>query len=403
MVSRQIPTLPGMRDSDSTSYRRISNAADAVGACFGKRGYELIDTPLLEETELFVRKSGGELTSRLYSFTDPGGNKVSLRPEFTSSVIRFFVQEQSSLPVPARLQYRGPVFRYESGAVEGYRQFTQVGVELVGAGGVDADAEVISLAWEGLDRAGLERRQVRVGHLGVLRSILDSHGLSESAKQFVISNIQALKSGSEALPELRAKAERVGLLRTDPDHAGDTAASDGSGRASQVLMENVLRESMPAPVGRRTTERIVARLLRKIHRADDPSRFEDALELAAQLVRIDGPPEEVVDKARRVSAERGVESETFDELDSLVGRLDAGGIPRKQLVIDLGLARGLGYYTGVIFEIVLPGDDRDVSLGGGGRYDDLVRALGGDEDTPAMGFAYNLEQVVEVAYSEQGT
>ena len=174
MVSRQIPTLPGMRDSDSSSHGRILDAAQAVSACFTGRGYELIDTPLLEETELFVRKSGGELTSRLYSFTDPGGNRVSLRPEFTSSVIRFFVQEQASLSVPARLQYSGPVFRYESGAGEGYRQFTQVGVELVGAGGVDADAEIISLAWEGLDRAGLDSRLIRIGHLGVLRGILDS-------------------------------------------------------------------------------------------------------------------------------------------------------------------------------------------------------------------------------------
>ena len=304
MVSRRIPMLPGMRDSDSASYRRISDAADAVSACFSKRGYELIDTPLLEETELFVRKSGGELTSRLYSFTDPGGNKVSLRPEFTSSVIRFFVQEQAWLSVPARLQYRGPVFRYESGVVEGFRQFTQVGVELVGAGGVNADAEVISLAWEGLRRAGLERHLVRIGHLGVLRSILESRGLSEPARRFIVSNIQALKSGSEALRDLRAKAERVGLLKTGPDHAGAAEAIDGSGQASQMLMEDVLRESMPPPVGRRTTEQIVARLLRKIHRADDPNRFEDALELAAQLVGIEGPPEEVVDKARRVSKAR---------------------------------------------------------------------------------------------------
>ena len=72
-----------MRDSDPSTHGRILDAAKAVSACFASAGYEMIDTPLLEETELFVRKSGGELTSRLYSFTDPGGNRVSLRPEFT--------------------------------------------------------------------------------------------------------------------------------------------------------------------------------------------------------------------------------------------------------------------------------------------------------------------------------
>ena len=391
-----------MRDSDPPTYGRILDAAKAVSACFASAGYEMIDTPLLEETELFVRKSGGELTSRLYSFTDPGGNRVSLRPEFTSSVIRFFVQQQASLSVPARLQYSGPVFRYEPGSGEGFRQFTQVGVELVGAGGVDADAEIISLAWEGLDQAGLEHRLVRIGHLGVLRSVLDSHGLSEPASQFIISNIQALKSGGEGFPDLMAKAERAGLLGTSLDYAGDAGAHEGDQQASQTLIEDVLRESMPAPVGRRTTEQIVARLLRKLHQTDDLSSFEDALDLAAQLVRIEGPPAKVVDEARRMSARRGVETDTFDELGSLVGLIEAGGVPQAQVVLDLGLARGLGYYTGVIFEVVHLGDNGDTSLGGGGRYDDLVRALGGDEDTPAMGFAYNLEQVVEVMHSGQG-
>jgi len=402
VVSRKIPILSGMRDFDPAAHGRIFDAAKTVSTCFASAGYDMIDTPLLEETELFVRKSGGELTSRLYSFTDPGGNRVSLRPEFTSSVIRFFVQQQASLSVPARLQYSGPVFRYEPGAGEGFRQFTQVGVELVGPGGVDADAEIISLAWEGLDRAGLERRLVRIGHLGVLRNVLDSHDLSEPASQFIISNIQVLKSGGEGIPDLMAKAERVGLLGASLGRTGDAEADDGDQHASQTLIEDVLRESMPAPVGRRTTEQIVARLLRKLHETDAPRNFEDALQLAAQLVRIDGPPAEVVDKARRMSAQRGVKTDAFDELGSLVGLLETGGVPQAQVVLDLGLARGLGYYTGVIFEMVHHWDGRDASLGGGGRYDELVRALGGGADTPAMGFAYNLDQVVESAHSGQG-
>ena len=65
------------------------------------------------------------------------------------------------------------------------------------------------------------------------------------------------------------------------------------------------------------------------------------------------------------------------------------------LTLDLGLARGISYYTGVIFELILA-SVKQVSLGGGGRYDGLVKALGGDEDAPAMGFAYNLSMLVNV-------
>ena len=80
----------------------------------------------------------------------------------------------------------------------------------------------------------------------------------------------------------------------------------------------------------------------------------------------------------------------LDELQALCDALSARGIDRSRMVVDLGLARGISYYTGVIFELTLDG----AYLGGGGRYDGLVRALGG-EDMPALGFAFALDQLVD--------
>ena len=396
--SRRIPRLPGMRDAGARDLQRISNAVDAVGDCFRDKGYERIDTPLLEETELFVRKSGGELTSKLYSFTDPAGTRVSLRPEFTSSVIRYFVQERGSLSLPARLQYGGPVFRYDSSEVAGYRQFTQAGAELVGAGGVEADAEILILALEGLARIGLKGHSLRIGHLKVLKGVLDSRGLSESATQFIIGNASALKAGSEDASSLRAKAERVGLLSAGPERADGVAVSGQSGKASRALMEDVLEESMPTPIGRRTTQQIVARLLRKTYQVDDPATFEDAVGLATELARVEGSPEHVLEEARRVADKWGVSGDPMEGLDSLA-RLLERDIPSTQLTFDMGIARGFGYYTGIIFEMTLPGPNGPISLGSGGRYDVLVRALGGSEDVPALGFAYHVDRAVDAADS----
>ena len=92
LARRRINRLPGVRDVTGSDYHRLTRATDTLRVHLSDAGYQVIDTPLLEETELFIRKSGGALTGRLYTFTDPGGNKVSLRPEFTSSVIRYFIQ-----------------------------------------------------------------------------------------------------------------------------------------------------------------------------------------------------------------------------------------------------------------------------------------------------------------------
>lgn len=399
MRRQQVHRLPGMRDLTERAYTRTARAMEALRGFLGAHGYSVLDTPLLEETELFIRKSGGELTSRLYTFTDPGGHKVSLRPEFTSSVIRYFIQERESISLPARWQYGGPVFRYEPGDNGSYRQFNQVGAELVGAAGTEADAEILYLAWMGLQQLGLRGFRLHLAHLGVVHSLLDSYGLSEAARHFVIGNIQAFKSGSTDVASLRRRAERLGLLRAGPELDSGDAVRTMDRAGAEELVQGVLREVMPGHVGRRTPEEIVARLLRKVREANDPERLEEALALVSELARVQGQPAEAIGAARGIAAARGARASAFDELDRLLEALAARGVDEAHLVMDFGLARGLSYYTGAIFELMLASPGGAVPLGGGGRYDSLVRALGNEDDVPALGFAYNLDQVVEALAS----
>ena len=137
----------------------------------------------------------------------------------------------------------------------------------------------------------------------------------------------------------------------------------------------------------------MARLLRKVRVADDPGVFEEALTLISLLAQLEGPPQFVLDEARSVALERGMKSGSFDELDKLVNGLVSRGVPEDDLTLDLGLARGIAYYTGVIFELYAS-STIEASLGGGGRYDSLVKALGSEEDAPALGFAYNMDEVL---------
>ena len=192
--------LPGMRDLSASDYQELRSAADILGGHFTSRGYDQIDTPMLEETDLFVRKSGGALTGWLCTFTDSRGRRVSLRPEFTSSVIRHFIDEGESVTLPARWQYSGPVFRYDTDDGGDVRQFHQVGAELIGAAGADGDAEVIRLALAALDEVGLSKSKVQVGHIGVLHDLLAGQGLSKAAVGYVISNVEGIKAGQTTQP-----------------------------------------------------------------------------------------------------------------------------------------------------------------------------------------------------------
>ena len=394
MRSSQVKRLAHMRDATGEYLRRLAGSAEGLRRYVRGRGYEEIDTPLLEETELFVRKSGGELIGRLYTFTDPGGHRVSLRPEFTSSVIRHYIQVGEKRALPLRWQYDGPVFRYGPVGESALRQFTQSGAELIGAGGVEADAEVISIARGGLETIGLGDANVRIGHLGVLRELLSGFELSEPAKLFVVGNVHALKYGDTDVPTLMEQATMVGLLKGGGGPTTDHGTVDiGEGSTSRFI-EEVLSGTMSSPVGRREPQQIVRRLLRKAHESNSRESLRGGLEAIRELSRIEGSPATMLARARGIARSHGLRSSALDELGDLFERLREGDGEGSGLVLDLGLARGIGYYTGVIFEMYHQGPSATTTLGGGGRYDGLVKSLGGP-DVPALGFAYTLEEIVD--------
>ena len=382
-----------MRDMTGDAYARVQRVADDLAGHLRAQGYEPVDTPLLEATELFVRKSGGELTSRMYTFVDPGGRRVSLRPEFTSSVIRHFVQEGGTAGRPVRWQYQGPVFRYEREMNGGYRQSMQVGAELIGASGPEADAEVLSLAWEGLDSVGIEDRRLRVGHVGLLLEIVRGCGLSETAAMFIIRNAPELKRGDVDAAGLALRARDAGLLGATPDVPdGDDLTSDGN-RSAREYVRGVLAGAAPSPLGRRRPEQIVDRLMRKVAEADSESSFLDAASLVAEIVSQRSSPSDALEAVRLTVSRSAGGGPILEQLETLFDVLTRRGVDESRTVFDPGLVRELSYYTGVIFEIVGPSD---TPLCGGGRYDDLIKALGGD-DTPALGFAYTVESLVQGA------
>ena len=147
-------------------------------------------------------------------------------------------------------------------------------------------------------------------------------------------------------------------------------------------------------MGQRTPEEIASRLLRKMRRAHDPAVFEAALEMVNELARVEGPPGPALESLREAAGGAAVRCGAFGDLSRLLAALAERGVPEDALSLDVGLARGIAYYTGAIFEMYA-GPDGGPSLGGGGRYDGLVRALGGAGDVPAMGFAYNMESLLQ--------
>jgi histidyl-tRNA synthetase len=378
----------GMRDILSQEKKLQGHVQAVLENLLHTWGYAPLDVPILEHRDLYLRKMGEELVGKLYEFTF-GGRDLALRPEWTASVLRAYVATMQEHPLPLRLCYSGPVFRYQRPQRLTYRQFTQVGVELIGGTPPRADAEVLALACEGLHQVGVTDYKVQIGHIGIIRETLAQLAITERTQGLLTWNLERMRTRGQE--EVR---EKLHTLMGDPPI--DPALLEGldDEQATALLLRLFQTMGINLSFGTRPPESIVRRLVRKLRRDDPQTRVEQALDLLWQLGQIGGTPNEAIQQAAELLENTGVQVPALAELRAVLALLEAHGIPGERIQVDFGMGRGLHYYTGMIFEIR---DTSAMQICGGGRYDDLIQVLGGSQSVPAVGFSYGLERLVSAS------
>lgn len=375
---------------------------------FERFGYQGMQTPIIEPLELFLRKSGDEVVARMYSFSH-WNRRLCLRPEVTASIIRAYVDQLQNHSLPLRVHYGGPIFRYERPSRGRSRQFTVVGLELIGAAGAAADAEVLHLACAGLESVGLTRYRLVVGHIGVVLQLLSQLGMSDHAQGLVLDQMEPMARGRVDIEGAIARVVDLlggGAVRTNGLSTAlpETLASLPPEQATAIAADILGRASLPVEGGARQPRDIIQRLLAKARRPDPTEQVRAAFDFVAALHAAAGPPAQFRAQLRPLLEQRGLSTTPVEEVASALDLLRAHAEPAREveIIVDLSLARGLRYYTGLVFEIYVDGPDGPMQLCGGGRYDDLARALGSRDLVPACGFQMGLERL-NLALPNQGS
>ncbi|MBV8591818.1 MAG: histidine--tRNA ligase [Acetobacteraceae bacterium] len=164
----------GTRDLIGDEQRRHAHVIETARAVAAVYGFDEWTTPVFEDTRVFTRTLGETsdvVTKEMYTFTDRGGDSVTLRPENTAGICRALVSNGLTQNLPQKVFYAGPMFRYERPQKGRYRQFHQIGVELIGPAEPLADAEVIACGWEILQALGIaEETVLEINTLGDMES-----------------------------------------------------------------------------------------------------------------------------------------------------------------------------------------------------------------------------------------
>ena len=303
----------GTHDLLGEDARRHRHVADTARTVAERYGYGEIATPIFEFTEVFKRTLGETsdvVTKEMYTFSDRGGEQITLRPENTAGVARAVITGGLAQDLPLRFFYAGPMFRYERPQKGRLRQFHQIGVELIGAPEPQADVEVIALGADTLDR------------LGVLASTvleLNTLGDRESRKAYRVVLVDYLEAHKDRLSrDSLARLERNPMRILDSKDEGDRAVV-----ADAPLLHDHLNEAS----------------------RDFFARVQEGLARLGVATRLS---------------------------------------PR--------LVRGLDYYTHTAFEFTTTALGAQGAVVAGGRYDGLMREMGGP-DVPGVGWAGGIERL----------
>ncbi|MFZ2471776.1 MAG: histidine--tRNA ligase [Methanothrix sp.] len=345
----------GTRDFLPEETEKRSRAKKAMQDVLERWGYQEVATPTFEHLELFTIKSGASVLEEIYSFTDKGGRALALRPELTAPVMRMYVSEMQNSPKPQRLWYFGNCFRYERPQRGRFREFWQIGAELIGGARPDSEAEAIALADGMLKSVGVAG-DIHVGYLGLIRSILENIGAEHR------SSVMRMIDKKER-SALAALLEEIGQ-----SHLGLLELIDLKGQAALDRAAEIVRELGPvAPAG------------------------EAAPACAPAGAATSSAGRGSARQGRAVSAQLRLE-----EFQETVDLLAAYGV---NFTIDFEIVRGLEYYSGTVFEIYAQGLGAQRQICGGGTYE--LASLFGGKETYSTGFGLGFDRIMEIVQMGQ--
>jgi len=345
-------TLKGFCDYFPEDMIPRNRIIEKIRTVYEKYGFSPIDTPILESKEALLGTGGEETNKELFSLESPEGEEVSMRFDLTVPFARFLAQYRERIKLPFRRYHIGPAFRADKPDPGRFRQFTQFDIDAAGSESVAVDAEIIAAMCESLASLGLatasegtsSEYRILVNDRKLMDALLEGCGITQEAVQKhvlrVIDKVQ--KAGLENI--------RKELGEGRVDESGDPIRGVG------------LEVS--------TIDRVLG------------------------FIAIEGNSrQEVIGSLADVLPESPVTERALQEIQDLADCLASLGAGESEVIFDPSLARGLDYYTGPVFEAVLPSAKQFGSIMGGGRYDNLVaRFL--DERIPATGASIGIDRLV---------
>ncbi|TFL20106.1 histidine--tRNA ligase [Jannaschia formosa] len=380
----------GFRDYFGAEVAQRKAMLDAIAEVYHLYGFEALESSAVETVEALGKflPDVDRPNEGVFAWQEEESDWLALRYDLTAPLARVYAEHRNTLPTPYRRYAMGPVWRNEKPGPGRFRQFYQCDADTVGTASVAADAEICAMLADVLERVGIARGDyiVRVNNRKVLNGVMEVAGVFDPSE-----------------PDRFARERGIVLRAIDKL---DRLGKDGVG---QLLTKGRLDESGDFTEGAGLTQHQAATILTFLSTNDAVDRSPnpqipadwDFFEHEEEGWRIAPRNLNVCAYLRRIVGMSKSGNEGIDELEQLARLVAAQGYYANRIVIDPSVVRGLGYYTGPVYEAELTFEITDEkgrprqfgSVAGGGRYDDLVTRFTGQQ-VPATGVSVGVDRLL---------
>ncbi len=389
--------MPVFKDYTPDEYSILEMIRNRFQSVFETYGYQNISLPIIESSDLFLQKLGDRFKSQIYTFKDHQGMELALRPEITSSVIRYYLSQSENNLMSSKYSYSGKVFRNLQDRND-YHEFTHIGTEWIGIESILSDAESIRMACRCLEEIGISDYRLTLGNLGIITHLVNHLDVDLAFKNFFLENLR------------RKDKDPDFFIKTMNDILNYSAIKDEykdifnilkklSVEEEKTLLTKLLHMIHPHfSEDLDEAEDVVEGILTKIKRQNQYESIQKIIDFSFKLQNICEAPSQAISKAKSLLKDYHIKDSHINNLELICESLISMGIQEKNIIIDFSLGRNLQYYTGTVFEIDIPSSSK--TFCGGGRYDDLIKKVDNEQSISAFGFAFHLDKLLEICLNK---
>lgn len=302
---------------------------DIIRSNYERFGFVPLDTPVIERAEILLAKAGGETEQQIYRFTK-GENDLALRFDLTVPLARYVAMHYNDLSFPFRRYHLGKSYRGERPQAGRFREFYQCDIDIIGNGELSIinDAELPGVIYNTFKEMGFENFTIKINNRRVLNGFFEFLKLSDKTVEIL---------------RVIDKIDKIGK-------------------------ENIIKE------------------------LKDMGLEDNAVDKIIEFIHINGSNAEIISKLRALGIENTEFNTGLNELEQVSQLINKFGVPLENYKIDLTIARGLGYYTGTVYETILNDYPQLGSVCSGGRYDNLAEHFT-EKKLPGVGISIGLSRL----------